>query len=168
MAEAGGISWRPLGNNYLWSESHHLSNILSYEGRGGFLRSLVCYPSNPSSDPFRCCLSVQDICLPFLGRPKIGSAQITKSTLKQFVKSDNQFCNQQQKNRFIHRVILNTPLMVKNYLPEAVSVTIESGGISRSLLLREVCICSYLSYSCILVKLCYMPIDNTQVMLISG
>ncbi|KAL8141634.1 hypothetical protein V2J09_014666 [Rumex salicifolius] len=139
LAEAGRISWRPLSNKYLWSESHNLSNILSYEGRSGFLRSLVCYPSNPSSDPFRCCLSVQDICLPFLHRPKIRSAQTTKGTSKQFIESDNRFCNlEQSRSRFIHRVILNTPLMVKNYLPEAVSMTVESGGISRSIPLAEV------------------------------
>lgn len=55
LAEGGHMRWRPLGNNYLWSEVHNVSKILSTESRSGFLRSLVCHPSHPSSHLFRCC-----------------------------------------------------------------------------------------------------------------
>ncbi|KAF6145935.1 hypothetical protein GIB67_007954 [Kingdonia uniflora] len=117
LAEAGRMRWRPLGDSFLWSEAHMLSNLLSQENRIGFLRSFVCYPSHPSSDPFRCCISVQHIHFP-------------SSSLINLERSEK--C-------LIHYVTLTTPLMVRNYLPSKESfVTVESGGVSRSIILPEV------------------------------
>lgn len=39
---------------------------------------------------------------------------------------------------FIYQLSLSTPLVVHNYLPQAVSLTIESGGVSHTALLSEV------------------------------
>ncbi|KAM7261915.1 hypothetical protein ACFE04_020992 [Oxalis oulophora] len=119
LAQAGRMRWRPLGNSYLWSEAHNLSNILSHESKIGHLRSFVCYPSLPSSDPFRCCISVEMISLPSSGRPKKTSSV-------------------HMKNRVIHLLTLSIPLVVSNFLPDTVSLTVESGGITRTSLLSEV------------------------------
>ncbi|XP_074272572.1 intermembrane lipid transfer protein VPS13-like isoform X1 [Silene latifolia] len=137
LAEAGHVSWRPRGNNYLWSEVHNLSKILSSESRSGFLRSLVCYPSNPKdSYVFRCCLSVQDTILPLSGRLKRRWSHINDA-LTQTVEAGRQLCNNKLKTRFIHHVALTTPFTVKNYLPEAVSVAIEGGGVTHNASLTE-------------------------------
>ncbi|KAJ8450353.1 hypothetical protein Cgig2_004810 [Carnegiea gigantea] len=138
LAEAGHMRWRPLGNNYLWSEVHNLSKILSTESRSGFLRSLVCYPSHPSSHLFRCCLSVQDISLPSSGRLKRRSPHVNINSKQQVQVSDQLHNHNDLKTRFIHRVTLTTPLTVKSYLPQTVSVTIEGGGVGHTALLNEV------------------------------
>lgn len=124
------MRWRPLGNNYLWSEVHNLSMILSTENRSGFLRSLSCNPSHPSNYLFRCCLSVQDMSLSLSGRLRRRSSCLNGS-LKQSVTA--------AKTRFIHRVTLTTPLTVKNYLPHAISVTVEGGGSTQIAVVKEVC-----------------------------
>ncbi|KAJ6776637.1 PROTEIN SORTING-ASSOCIATED PROTEIN putative (DUF1162)-RELATED, partial [Salix koriyanagi] len=133
LAEAGRMRWRPLGNSYLWSEVHDISNILSHESKIGFLRSFVCYPSHPSSDPFRCCISVQSLSLPSSKKLKKGSY----NTFKQSVESVD---GDQKKSsyRFIHQVTLSAPLAVINYLTNEVSLAIESGGVTRTVLLSEV------------------------------
>ncbi|XP_043712275.1 uncharacterized protein LOC122661037 [Telopea speciosissima] len=140
LAEAGRIRWRPIGSSYLWSEAHQLSNILSHENRLGFMRSFVCYPSHPSSDPFRCCVSVEDIILPSSNVPKKGSPLCVREIVKQSAKNDAEGVRklEKSKKRFIHRVALITPFLVKNYLPRAVSLTIESGGVTRTVSVPEV------------------------------
>ncbi|XP_057987743.1 uncharacterized protein LOC110642362 isoform X2 [Hevea brasiliensis] len=137
LAEAGRLRWRPLGNSYLWSEVHDLSNILSQEIKIGFLRSFVCYPSHPSSDPFRCCISVQNFCMPSSSKPKKGSSSNVNNTTNQSVQSCT-YGWKQSKKQCIHQITLSTPLIVNSYLPDAVSLTIESGGVSRTALLSEV------------------------------
>lgn len=129
LAESGRIRWRPLGSTYLWSEAYSISNILSNESKIGHLRSFVCYPSLPSSDPFRCCVSVHDVCLPPAGRVNKGSNLYTHDADK---------IENTDRKRCIHLVTLSNPLIVKNYLPVEVSVMIESGGVSRTMLLSEV------------------------------
>ncbi|VAI88392.1 unnamed protein product [Triticum turgidum subsp. durum] len=64
LSEAGQIRWHPVGRTYLWSETHSLSSLLSRESRVGFMKSSVCYPSHPSNDPFRCCVSVEEYTVP--------------------------------------------------------------------------------------------------------
>lgn len=142
LAEAGRMRWRPLGNSYLWSEAHNVSDLLSSESKIGFLRSFVCYPSHPSSDPFRCCLSLQHISLPAADRLKKSPVSHVDHTLNQSIQSCSKMLNGQgkSKNRFIHQMTLSTPLVINNYLPEAISLTIESGGITRTTLLSKVSI----------------------------
>ncbi|CAH1424589.1 unnamed protein product [Lactuca virosa] len=138
LAESGRIRWRPLGSTYLWSEAYSISNILSNESKIGHLRSFVCYPSLPSSDPFRCCVSVHDVCLPSAGRVKKGSNLYIHDAIADKIE------NQDLSNkRCIHLITLSNPLIVKNYLPVEVSVMIESVGVSRSMLLSEVETCFY-------------------------
>ncbi|GLT57665.1 hypothetical protein SLA2020_306220 [Shorea laevis] len=139
LAESGRMRWRPHENSYLWSEVHNLHNILSQESKIGFLRSFVCYPSHPSSDPFRCCFSLERICLPTAVRPKKGSMHHVNN-LNQSVRISDQILNDldKSKSRFIHQVTLSTPLIVNNYLPETVSLKIEIGGVTRTTLLSEV------------------------------
>ncbi|GAB2222927.1 hypothetical protein Drorol1_Dr00017059 [Drosera rotundifolia] len=137
LAEVGQIRWRPVGDNYLWSESYNLSNILSPDNRAGLLRPLVCYPASPNSDPFRCCLSVQDMSLPLCSVPKNSSSHLVSLTLSQTANIHEPLRNP-VKSRSIHQVMLFTPLLVKNYLLQPASLRIESGGVSRSMLLSEV------------------------------
>ncbi|XP_048230004.1 uncharacterized protein LOC8267449 isoform X1 [Ricinus communis] len=137
LAEAGRLRWRPLGSSYLWSEAHDLSNILSQQMKIGFLRSFVCYPTHPSSDPFRCCISVQNFSLPSSGKSKKGLSPCANTTQKQSVEISTHDWKQSKK-RVIHQVTLSTPLVLNNYLPDVVSLTIESGGVTRTALLSEV------------------------------
>lgn len=125
LAEAGRLSWRPIGNSYLWSEYYNLSNLLSQDSKIGFLKSFACYPLHASGDPFRCCVSVRDIGLHSSSRLK-KTGQILHNL-------------DDSKKRFVHQVTLNTPLVVNSYLPEAVSLTIESSGVTRTAFLSEVC-----------------------------
>lgn len=39
----------------------------------------------------------------------------------------------------VHHLTLHTPLVVKNYLPKKVSLAIESGGVTNTAFLSEVC-----------------------------
>ncbi|KAL2927751.1 putative vacuolar protein sorting-associated protein 13A [Bienertia sinuspersici] len=137
LAEAGHMRWRPRGNNYLWSEVN-LSMFLSTESRSGFLRSLACNPSHPSSYLFRCCLSVEDISLSSTGR--LGKrSHCVDGSVKQSVTASGQLHNlKRSKSRFIHRVTLSTPLIMRNYLPHAISITIEGGGATYTAVVREV------------------------------
>ncbi|KAK9079002.1 hypothetical protein SSX86_000671 [Deinandra increscens subsp. villosa] len=143
LAETGRIRWRPLGSTYLWSEAYSISSILSNETKIKMknFRSFVCYPSLPSSDPFRCCISVHDMCLPLKGRINKGSSSLyNHDSLKQSDKIGNQDHSNKQ---CIHLITLSSPLIVKNYLPVTVSLTIESGGVTRNMLLSEVETCFY-------------------------
>ncbi|XP_058197048.1 uncharacterized protein LOC131313017 isoform X3 [Rhododendron vialii] len=140
LAEAGRVRWRPLDQNYLWSEAHNISNILLHETKIGPFRSFVCYPSHPSSDPFRCCISVQQMCFPPTGNLERSSSCPNNSTLKPSIENCSQVsCNlDKSKKHFIHQVTLCCPLIVRNYLPKSISLTIESGGVERTALLSKV------------------------------
>ncbi|KAF3943895.1 hypothetical protein CMV_029587, partial [Castanea mollissima] len=139
LAEAGRMSWRPLGNLYLWSEYYNLSSLLSQEGKIGFLKSFVCYSPQASGDPFRCCISVRNISLHSSSRPR-KSVSLHEGTLKKSFESCGQILHNldEAKKRFVHQLTLTTPLVVNNYLPESVSLTIESGGVTRTAILSEV------------------------------
>lgn len=131
LAEAGRIRWHPVGTNYLWSEAQSLSNILSQENRLGFFRSFVCYPAHPTSDPFRCCISLDDFCLSTLG------AATVKSNFESGSKRMHETAPPMK--HIIHRLKLITPLLLKNYLPVNLSLVLESSGVSRSLTISQVC-----------------------------
>ncbi|PON37049.1 Vacuolar protein sorting-associated protein [Parasponia andersonii] len=139
LAEAGRIRWRPIGDSYLWSEVYDLSNLVLQESKDGFLKSSVCYPSHPSNDPFRCCISVRSISLSEYGRPKSSSSHI-KSTLNIPVESRHENLKKldESNKRCVHELILCTPLVVNNYLPKEVSLAIESGGVAHSACLSKV------------------------------
>ncbi|WCJ32878.1 hypothetical protein M5689_014275 [Euphorbia peplus] len=137
LAEAGRLRWHPLGSSYLWSEVHDLSNILSQEINFGILRSSVCYPSHPSSDPFRCCISVQNVSVPLSGQTEKGPYPSPSSSVKQSTESCTNE-RKQSKQRLIHQVTLSTPLILVSYLPDAVSLTVESGGVTCTEVLSEV------------------------------
>lgn len=138
LCEAGRVSWRPWGKTYLWSEPQNISNFRTGEGRMGFLRSFICYPPVPSIDPFRCCISVQDISLPLSDSRakrlhiKKGAKHLAEQRLQSHSYSER------STKQLVHYVVIITPLKVKNYLPEAISLTIESCGVSRTVTLSEV------------------------------
>ncbi|CAN8265066.1 unnamed protein product [Cochlearia groenlandica] len=128
LAKSGRLRWRPLGDSYLWSEAHSISKVLSQDSRIGFRRSFACYPCHPSHEPFRCCISVQSTSLP------------ASVYLNDF--PDGNFGRQlhgldQSRERFIHQVTLSTPFVVSNCLPEVLSLSIESGGITQTASLSE-------------------------------
>ncbi|KAJ4705608.1 putative Vacuolar protein sorting-associated protein [Melia azedarach] len=140
LAEAGCMRWRPLGQSYLWSEAHNVSNILSQESKIGYPKSFVCYPSHPSSDPFRCCIWIQDILLTSSGSSKKSLSLQVDNSSKQLAEKHSHLLHDSDysRKRFVHLVTLSTPFVVNNYLPVAVSLTIETGGITRTALLSEV------------------------------
>ncbi|XP_061363844.1 uncharacterized protein LOC133307357 isoform X2 [Gastrolobium bilobum] len=120
LAEAGCVRWRPMGNSYLWSEAHNLSNLLSVNSKVGNFKYFVCYPSHPSSHPFRCCLSVRNISLTSSG------------WLKNNVSADD------AKKHYIHHLILSAPLIINNYLPKEIMLISESGGVNHTVRVSEV------------------------------
>ncbi|XP_074563233.1 LOW QUALITY PROTEIN: uncharacterized protein LOC141819877 [Curcuma longa] len=135
LAESGQIRWHPAGTQYLWSEAHSLSNILSHESKLGYLRSFVCYPCHPSNDPFRCCISIQDYSFCSVDAAKEHSpVKIQETEPSLFRSNKSTFL----RNHFIRHVRLNTPLLVKNYLPNCLSLTVECAGITRTFSLSEV------------------------------
>ncbi|KAL7090722.1 hypothetical protein ACP275_12G059000 [Erythranthe tilingii] len=140
LAEAGCIRCRPLGDSHLWSEAYNISSIISQDVRIGFLRSFVCYPSHPSSDAFRCCISVNDQCLPPVGRMKGLYLPVNVDRGKQSHKLHNPSSNSLEipRNRFLYQVMLTSPLVLKNYLMKSMSVTLEDAGVSRTAFLSEI------------------------------
>ncbi|KAL2321117.1 hypothetical protein Fmac_030086 [Flemingia macrophylla] len=120
LAEAGCVRWRPMGNSYLWSEAHNLSNLLSVNSKVGNFKSFMCYPSHPSSHPFRCCLSVKTISLTSSG------------WLKNNIPADD------VKKHYIHHLILSAPLIINNYLLKEILLTSESGGVDHTVRVSEV------------------------------
>ncbi|KAL9665135.1 hypothetical protein QQ045_020546 [Rhodiola kirilowii] len=138
LCEAGRVSWRPWGKTYLWSEPQNISNFRTSEGRAGFLRSFICYPPLPSIDPFRCCVSVQDINLS--QSDSRGKRLHMKKGGRHLVEQrfQSHSYSEKSKKQSVHYVVITTPLKVKNYLPEAVYLTIESSGVCRTVMLSEV------------------------------
>ncbi|XP_027919445.1 uncharacterized protein LOC114177994 isoform X3 [Vigna unguiculata] len=120
LAEAGCVRWRPMGKSYLWSEAHNLSNLLSVNSKVGNFKSFMCYPSHPSSLPFRCCLSFKNMSLTSSG------------LLKNKVPADD------VKKHYIHHLILSAPLIINNYLPKEILLISESGGVDYTVRVSEV------------------------------
>lgn len=95
------------------------------------MKSSVCYPSHPSNDPFRCCVSVEEYSIPTSSstqksQPNYGNP-IPKAS-KQIL----------ARKHFIRKVRLSTPLLIKNYLPVCISLTIDNGGVANEVSLKEV------------------------------
>ncbi|CAK8560603.1 unnamed protein product [Lathyrus sativus] len=109
-----------MGNSYLWSEAHKLSNLLSVNSKVGNFKSFICYPSRPSIHPFRCCLSVKSISLTSSGWLK-----------------NNHSVNDAKKN-YIHHLILSAPLVINNFLPKEILLISESGGLNHTVRVSEV------------------------------
>lgn len=120
LAEAGCVRWRPVGNSYLWSEANKLSNLLSVNSKMGNFKYFICYPSQPSSHPFRCCLSVKSVSLTSSG------------WLKSNLSVD------QAKKHYIHHLILSAPLVISNFLPKEVLLISETGGVDHTVRVSEV------------------------------
>lgn len=124
----------------MWSEPHNVSSILAQESKIGILRSFVCYPSHPSNDPFRCCLSVMKLQLPSFQESNKVYQRLNRNSVKSLdecvkLSVDPNRLTQQS----IYQLTMSTPLIVHNYLPQPVFLTIESGGVSRRTQLSEVC-----------------------------
>ncbi|XP_024632124.1 uncharacterized protein [Medicago truncatula] len=120
LAEAGCVRWRPVGNSYLWSEAHKLSNLLSLNTKVGNFKSFICYPSHPSSHPYRCCISVKSISLTSSGRVK------------------NNLLVDDAKKHYIHHLILSAPLVINNFLPKEILLISKSGGVDHTARISEV------------------------------
>ncbi|XP_073129939.1 intermembrane lipid transfer protein VPS13 isoform X2 [Henckelia pumila] len=140
LAEAGCIRWRPLGDMYLWSESYNISSIISQDVRIGFSRSFVCYPSHPSCEAFRCCISVLDQSLPPIGKLKRVCSPVDHDHGHQPLNYQSQPMSnlERPKNRLLYQVMLTSPLVLKNYLMKSMSLTLENAGVKRNAILSEV------------------------------
>lgn len=117
-----------MGNSYLWSEANKLSNLLSVNSKMGNFKYFICYPSQPSSHPFRCCLSVKSVSLTSSG------------WLKSNLSVD------QAKKHYIHHLILSAPLVISNFLPKEVLLISETGGVDHTVRVSEVCDGCFLFY----------------------
>ncbi|XP_011075732.1 uncharacterized protein LOC105160162 isoform X3 [Sesamum indicum] len=140
LAEAGCMRWRPLGDSYLWSEAYNISSIISEDVRIGFLRNFVCYPSHPSNEAFRCCISVNGQCLPPVGKAKMVYSLVAVDSGKQSQNVHSQSSNNLEipRSRFLYQVMLTSPFVLKNYLMRSISVTLEDAGVTRTAFLSEV------------------------------
>ncbi|KAF8712705.1 hypothetical protein HU200_028469 [Digitaria exilis] len=140
LSEAGQIRWHPVGRTYLWSETHSLSSLLSRESRVGFMKSSVCYPSHPSNDPFRCCVSVEEYNVPSSISTRKGQVCSDRLNARPVPGNSSPHNTKPSLTRahFIRHVRLNTPLTIKNYLPVCISLTIENCGSARVVSLKEV------------------------------
>ncbi|XP_057796881.1 intermembrane lipid transfer protein VPS13 isoform X2 [Salvia miltiorrhiza] len=140
LAESGCIRWRPIGDSFLWSEAYNISSIISRDVKIGFLRSFVCYPSLPSSEAFRCCISVNGQCLSPVGCRKRAYSAIGVDSGKQCRDSHIQSSENLEipRNRLLYQVMLTSPLVLKNYLMKSMSVTLEDAGVTRTAFLSEV------------------------------
>ncbi|KAM3191147.1 hypothetical protein ACQJBY_068843 [Aegilops geniculata] len=140
LSEAGQIRWHPVGRTYLWSETHSLSSLLSRESRVGFMKSSVCYPSHPSNDPFRCCVSVEEYTVPSSSSAQKGQYCTDHLNAQPILGNTAPRASKQVLTRthFIRQVQLSTPLLIKNYLPVCVSLTIDNGGVAHQVSLKEV------------------------------
>ena len=159
LSEAGQIRWHPVGRTYLWSETHSLSSLLSRESRVGFMKSSVCYPSHPSNDPFRCCVSVEEYNVPSSISTRKGQF-CTERLNAQPVPGNSSPNNTKQsltRTHFIRHVRLNTPLLIKNYLPVCISLTIDNGGSAHVVSLKEV---SFWCHAHILSQLVWFPFSS--------
>ncbi|KAL6659540.1 hypothetical protein ACP70R_003580 [Stipagrostis hirtigluma subsp. patula] len=139
LSEAGQIRWHPVGRTYLWSETRSLSSLLSRESRGGIMKSSVCYPSHPSNDPFRCCVSVEEYSIPSSSSTRKG--EYCSERLNEPVPGNSAAKTSKQlltRKHFLRHVRLSTPLLIKNYLPVCISLTIDNGGATRVVSLKEV------------------------------
>lgn len=147
LAESGCIRWRPLGDSYLWSEAYNISSIISQDVRIGFLRSFVCYPTHPNGEAFRCCISINDQCLPQVGRVKTVCSTIDLDCGKQSQNHYSQSSHNLEtpRNRLLYQVMLTSPLVLKNYLMKSMTVTLEGAGATRTTILSEVCPDGYLN-----------------------
>ncbi|EPS68890.1 hypothetical protein M569_05874, partial [Genlisea aurea] len=139
LAEVGCIRWRPLGDSYLWSEACNISSIISRDIKIGNFRSLVCYPSHPSNEAFRCCASVNDQCLPPLGTLRSTyfpcDVEGNKHVISHGLSSN---ISNIPSNRFLYQVVFTSPLVVKNYLMKPIFATFEVAGLIRTVSLSQV------------------------------
>ncbi|XP_031736163.1 uncharacterized protein LOC101204937 isoform X2 [Cucumis sativus] len=135
LAEAGCVRWRPSGNSYLWSETCNLSNLLAQESKVGLFRAFVSYPSHPSSDPFRCCMSTRNIKLPLHQKPRKFGNDLMHSA----VDSDPKIHSPaESQERCIYHLTLSSPLAVRSFLPEEAKLIVDTGGMIHSAILSEV------------------------------
>lgn len=104
------------------------------------MKSSVCYPSHPSNDPFRCCVSVDEYDVPSSVSTQKGQFCSERLNTQPVPGSSapNTFNQSLTRAHFIRHVRLNTPLLVKNYLPVCISLTIDNGGSTRIVSLKEV------------------------------
>ncbi|KAL5715325.1 hypothetical protein ACHQM5_017158 [Ranunculus cassubicifolius] len=138
LAEAGRMRLRPFKSIFPWSEAHAFSNVLSHETKLGSFRSFVCYPSHPSGDSFRCCLSIQLTTLASAtGKVKSSSLFMNGASRNSMGNIDQSF-RENSRAPSVHYVTLTTPLLVRNYMPKELSLTIECSGDARTLLIPEV------------------------------
>jgi hypothetical protein len=105
------------------------------------MKSSVCYPSHPSNDPFRCCVSVEEYSVLSSSGTRKGQCCSEGLNAQPAYESSAPKTSKQILTRahFIRHVKLNTPLLIKNYLPVCISLTIDNGGSAHVVSLKEVC-----------------------------
>lgn len=120
LAQTGKIRWRPLGNNYVWSEVQSIRRLLpSSESLHGLHRPVLCYPNSRTSRPFRCCLSVSHF--------PIAAVDSSFGELTQDPLEVGRVPMGRSKEFKLWDITLQAPLVVKNCLPLPVLITIDSG-----------------------------------------
>jgi hypothetical protein len=120
LAQTGKIRWRPIGNNYVWSEVQSIRHLLqSSESLQGLHRPVLCYPNSRTSRPFRCCLSVS--------HSPIAGVDSSFGELTQDPLEVGRVSMGRPKEFKLWDITLQAPLVVKNCLPLPVLITIDTG-----------------------------------------
>jgi hypothetical protein len=103
------------------------------------MKSSVCYPSHPSNDPFRCCVSVEEYTVPSSSSSQRGQYCTDHLNAQPILGNPASKASKQTSTRihFIRQVRLSTPLLIKNYLPVCISLTIDNGGVAHQVSLKE-------------------------------
>ena len=152
LAQTGKIRWRPVGNNYVWSEVQSIRHLLqSSEWLQGLHRPVLCYPNSHTSLPFRCCLSVSHSLIAGIDS---SFGELTLNPLEV-----GRVSTGRPKEFKLWDIALQAPLVVKNCLPLPVLITIDSGtGSIVSYTAAEACSSYISSFFFVLLSKCKVSI----------
>jgi hypothetical protein len=130
---SGRVRWRPSGDTHFWSEAQALSNLLKapetpyktaeYRSTRPH-RSIVCAPNRPQGKPFRFCMDVASSELPTVSSLETVSSRGRKRAGR-VLGSESE---EGGKTWRMWEIKLLPPVVIDNWLPCAVVVTVRAGG----------------------------------------
>lgn len=130
---SGRVRWRPSGDTHFWSEAQALSNLLkapenpykTAECRSTRPhRSIVCAPNRPQGKPFRFCMDIASSELPTVSSLETVSSRGRKRAGR-VLGSESE---EGGKTWRMWEIKLLPPVVIDNWLPCAVVVTVRAGG----------------------------------------
>ncbi|GAQ80498.1 Vacuolar protein sorting-associated protein [Klebsormidium nitens] len=131
---SGRVRWRPSGDTHFWSEAQALSNLFKTPESGSRgadthvtrpHRSIVCAPNRPQGKPFRFCMDVASSELPTTS----GLETVSSTGRKKGRRGLGSQGGEDGPWR-TWEVKLLPPVVIENWLPCAVAVSVEAGGVT--------------------------------------